>query len=81
MIIKKVNLSITVNDGTNPLENVNVAIGDITGSTGSQGGCTLSNVSVGEHIITATLNGYNDYTENITVSENNKDFTISMTVE
>lgn len=79
--IKKFNLSITVNDGTNPLENVNVAIGDITGSTGSQGGCTLSNVPVGEHIITATLTGYNDYTETIIVSENNKDFTISMTVE
>ena len=79
--IKKFNLSITVNDGTNPLENVNVAIGDITGSTGSQGGCTLSNVPIGEHIITATLTGYNDYTETITVSENNKDFTISMTVE
>lgn len=79
--IKKFNLSITVNDGTNPLENVNVAIGDITGSTGSQGGCTLSNVPVGEYIITATLTGYNDYTETITVSENNKDFTISMTVE
>ena len=35
LVIKKVNLSITVNDGTSPLENVNVAIGDITGSTGS----------------------------------------------
>ena len=81
LIIKKVNLSITVNDGTNPLENVSVAIGDITGSTGSQGGCTLSNVPIGEHIITANLTGYNEYSETITVSENNKDFTISMTVE
>ena len=81
LIIKKVNLSITVNDGTSPLENVNVAIGDITGSTGSQGGCTLSNVPIGEHIITANLTGYNEYSETITVSENNKDFTISMTVE
>ena len=26
LVIKKVNLSITVNDGTSPLENVNVAI-------------------------------------------------------
>ena len=81
LIIKKVNLSITVNDGTNPLENVNVAIGDITGSTGSQGGCTLSNVPIGEHIITANLTDYNEYSETITVSENNKDFTISITVE
>ena len=79
--IKKFNLSITVNDGTNPLGNVDVSIGDITGKTGNQGGCTLSNVPIGEHIITATLTGYNDYTETITVSENNKDFTISMTVE
>lgn len=81
LVIKKVNLSITVNDGTSPLENVNVAIGDITGSTGSQGGCTLSNVPIGEHIITANLTGYNEYSETITVSENNKNFTISMTVE
>ena len=79
--IKKINLSVTVNDGTNPLGNVDVAIGDITGRTGNQGGCTLSNVPIGEHIITAKLDGYNDYSENINVSENNNSFTIVMTVE
>lgn len=79
--IKKFNLSITVNDGTDPLGNVDVAIGDITGRTGNQGGCTLSNVPIGEHIITANLTGYNEYSETITVNENNTNFTISMTVE
>lgn len=79
--IKKINLSVTVNDGTNPLGNVDVAIGDITGRTGNQGGCTLSNVPIGEHIITAKLDGYNDYSENINVSESNNSFTIVMTVE
>lgn len=79
--IKKFDLSITVNDGENPLGNVNVSIGDITGKTGNQGGCTLNNVPIGEHIITANLTGYNEYSETITVNEDNVSFTITMTVE
>lgn len=78
--IKKYNLSVTVTDGENPLGNVDVSIGEISGKTGNQGGCTLSQVPIGEHIITAKLTGYVDYSEEINVVEDGN-VTIVMTVE
>ena len=72
-------ISITVNDGSDPVKGVSVAIGSITGTTGDAGGCTLKNVEDGEQTITATKEGFEEYSDTITVSENNTSFTISLT--
>lgn len=72
-------ISITVNDGTDPVEGVSVAIGQITGTTGAAGGCTLKSVEDGEQTITATKEGFEEYSDTITVSEDNTSFTISLT--
>lgn len=79
LVHEKRNLSITVNDGENAIEGASVAIGDITGTTGNAGGCTLSNVLDGEHTITATKEGYENYSDTITSDSTHSSFTISMT--
>lgn len=72
-------ISITVNDGTDAVEGASVAIGEITGTTGSDGGCTLQGVADGEQTINVTATGFDDYSDTITVSENGTSFTISLT--
>ena len=82
LVHEKRNLSITVNTGTEdptPVEGASVAIGDITGTTGAAGGCTLSNVLDGEHTITATATGYENYSATITSDSTHSSFTITMT--
>ena len=68
-----------MNDGNSPVENATVAIGDVTGTTGRAGGCSLQIISDGEHTVTVTKDCYTDYTGTITVSEDNTSFTISLT--
>ena len=68
-----------MNDGNNPVENATVAIGDVTGTTGSAGGCSLQNIPDGEQTVTVTKEGYKDYTSTITVSEESTSFTVSLT--
>ena len=68
-----------MNNGNSPVENATVAIGDVTGTTGSAGGCSLQNISDGEHTVTVTKEGYEDYTNTITVSEESTSFTVSLT--
>ena len=58
-----------------------VTVGESTGTTGPVGGCTVKNVTDGEHTVTVTADGYNDYTGTITVSEDNTSFTISLTAK
>ena len=69
----------TVTDGTDPISQVDVAIGTITATTGNQGGCTLRNVPIGTATITATKTGYNEYTESLTITSETE--TISITLE
>ena len=73
------NINFVINDGTDGIQGATVSIGDITGTTGSQGGCTLQNVSDGEHSVTVSADGYTSKTETITVSESDTTFTISLT--
>lgn len=79
------NISVSVTDGTNPLENVDVTLDDgeneYSGKTGSAGGCTISNVPEGTYNVTATKTGYNEYTGTITVNEETTSLIISMTEE
>ena len=73
-------LNFTINDGTNAIQDATVTIGTKTSSaTGSQGGCSLTGITDGEHSITVECEGYTTKTETITVSENNTNFTISLT--
>ncbi len=74
-----VNIEITVNDGENPVSGATVSIGNISSSTGSQGGCTLQNVPEGSQTITVTKEGFTEYTDTITVSSSSTSFTISLT--
>lgn len=68
-----------MNNGTGSVEGATVAIGDVTGTTGRAGGCSLQNISDGEHTVTVTKEGYEDYTNTITVSEESTSFTVSLT--
>lgn len=74
-------LAISVTDGTNPVSQVEVAIGDITGTTGSQGGCTLHNVPVGAVTVTATKTGYVTYSQEVTITSSTETLNITLTEE
>ena len=75
------NINFIINEGTNAIQGASVTIGEITRTTGSQGGCTLQNVTDGENSVTVTAEGYTSKTETITVSENETTFTISLEAE
>lgn len=79
------NISVSVNDGTDPLENVSVTLAgadsnEYGGKTGSAGGCTISNVPEGSYNVTASKAGYIEYTGKLHVSKNDN-LTITMTKE
>lgn len=78
-IPETVNLSISVTDGENPVEGATVSIGEINSTTGRAGGCTLQNVPVGNRLITVTADGYDEYSDTITVSDEHDEFTITLT--
>lgn len=71
-------INFRITDGTNPVNGAVVAIGNKTGTTGSAGGCSLTEIADGEHVVTVTCDGYTTKTETITVSESNKTFTITL---
>lgn len=75
------NINFIINDGTNAVQGASVSIGGITGTTGSAGGCTLQNVSDGEHSVTVSAEGFITKTETIIVSESDTSFTISLEAE
>ncbi|MBQ6351090.1 MAG: carboxypeptidase regulatory-like domain-containing protein [Methanobrevibacter sp.] len=72
-------LAISVTDGTNPVSQVEVAIGEITGTTGSQGGCTLHDVPVGTVTVTATKTGYANYSQEVIITSSTE--TLEITLE
>ena len=79
-----VNVSVSVSDGNDPIENADVILEDAeetqyTGKTGSAGGCTISNVPEGTYSVVATATGYTEYTGTMEVSEDNKTLTITLT--
>ncbi|WP_295588799.1 carboxypeptidase-like regulatory domain-containing protein [uncultured Methanobrevibacter sp.] len=80
------NISVSVTDGTDPVENVDVVLEDAeehqyTGKTGSAGGCTISNVPEGTYSVAASATGYTDYTGTFEVSENNTTLSITLTTQ
>ena len=68
-------------DGTDPVSGVSVAVKDkgISGTTGVAGGCTLSNVPVGNVIITAIKEGYADYSHEETITSETTSLSITLT--
>ena len=73
-----VNISVSVNDGENPVNGASVSINEISSTTGSQGGCTLNNVPIGAQTIIVTASGYENYSETINVSNENITFEIKL---
>ena len=65
---------------TVPLEGATVTVDDLTGGpTGSAGGCTVNDVPEGTHTLTVTCEGYETYTDTITVDESHTTFNITLT--
>jgi len=84
-----VNISATVtSDGTTPIQGATVVLTDktddtktFTGTSGSAGGCTLSNVPLGTYVVTASCEGYENYTgaEDLEVTVETDSLAIQMT--
>lgn len=84
--LEKRNISISVNDGTNPVSGVVVSLVKnnqtvASSTTGSAGGCTLSNVEDGSYIITATKDGFDEYSDSIVTSSDNVSLVIKLTAK
>lgn len=65
--VDSIHVSVT-DESNNPVGQVDVAIGDIASTTGNAGGCTLRNVPVGTVTITATKEGYENYTQEVNIT-------------
>lgn len=81
-------ISASVSDGTNPINGVSITLTDttdstktFTGTTGSAGGCTLSKVTLGTYTVSATKEGYKEYSGSLTVTEETSTLTIEMETE
>lgn len=81
-------VSVTIKDSETPVEGATVLLTDVTdntktftGTTGSEGGCTLSNVTFSTYIVTATCTGYENYTaeSNLTVTAETTTLSIGLT--
>lgn len=75
-------LSFTVNDGADEptaVSGAKVKIGRKTGTTGNAGGCTITSMPDGDHIVKVTADGYIDYEDTITSDSTHTSFTISLT--
>lgn len=71
-------LSFTINDGTDPIVGATVKIGSKTGTTDSNGGCTIEGVAEGLQSVEVTATGFNEKTQSITVDSTHTSFTITL---
>lgn len=77
-------ISVTVTDGTDPVNGATVTLTKssetiATGTTGSAGGCSLSNVADDTYTIEVTKEGFTDYTASVTTSADNTSLEIELT--
>lgn len=82
--IEKRNISVTVTGGENPVQGATVELvqnGETVASstTGSAGGCTLTNVEDGSYVINVTKEGFEIYSESVTTSVDNDELSIELT--
>lgn len=78
----KRSVSITVTDGTDPIQGATVVIDDDEAhakTTGSAGGCSCSLVD-GEHSISVSKEDYTTYEDDITVAYDETSFTVTLTL-
>ena len=71
-------VSITIDDGTDPVQAATVTIGETSKTTGSAGGCTFT-LTDGDYEVTVTKEGYDTETSDIAVAYDGTSFTISIT--
>ena len=71
-------LSLTVNDGTDPISGATVVIGETTKTTGTSGGCTFPDMPYDTYSATVSAEGYTSKTESIVFDATHKSFTISL---
>jgi len=78
-----VDISVSVTDGNSGVQGVTVAVADteISATTGPAGGCTLKGVPVGTVTITATKEGYVDYSDSETITSETTSLEITLTEE
>ena len=72
-------MSFTVDDGTDPVQGAVVTIEGKTGTTGSAGGCTIESILEGSHTVAVAADGFEDYSDTISVTSDDTSFTISLT--
>lgn len=62
-------IKVNISDSSNaPLQGVTVVLNGVSKTTGSAGGCNFLNIEEGNYTITASLDGYKDYSETIEVT-------------
>ena len=77
---ESVDVSVHVTDPKNAsIGQVEIAIDDVSCTTGNAGGCTLRDITVGEHIITATKTGYTEYSQEVNITTETE--TVEITLE
>ena len=75
-------LSFTVEDDADTpaaVKGAVVKLGKKTATTGNAGGCTISSVADGTHLVEVTAEGFEDYSDEITTDSTHTSFTISLT--
>lgn len=74
-------ISITVKDEDGaPLQGASVKLGDEEAhTTGSAGGVKYENITEGTYTVTATLEGYDDYEEEVSFTVDSASLTITLT--
>lgn len=81
---EKRNISVKVTSGTDAVSGASVSISKnnkvvASSTTGSAGGCTLSNVEDGTYIIIVNKEGFVEYRDTITTSVDNTSLMIELT--
>lgn len=74
-------ITVTISDGTDPIEGASVVIGEITKTTGSAGGCSFNDITDGEHEVSVSAEGYSTSTSTITVDSTHNSFTVSLELQ
>ena len=72
------NIHITVTDGTNAVEGASVTFGDVSRTTGSQGGANIYNITAGSYTLEVTADGFEDYTSTVVVDDD-EDVSVTLT--
>ena len=79
-----VDIAVNVTDGTSPVQGAVVTIGgkSCANGTGSEGGCTVKDVPIGEGVaVSVTCEGYEAYTATEDITSETTSLSITLTAE